>query len=160
MLVAVARQAVGFGLSIGTEFLRSSELKNLQAAERLLAKSDQPNTGHIIDALHLQRVDDVAADIRRLPPESLLAVQICDAPLAAPPEAELRAEVRDRRLPGDGEPPLDALLDAVPPDVPAEIEVPVAALAHLPLTERARRAHAAGMACLMAYEARRRGSGR
>ena len=65
-----------------------------------------------------------------------------------PPE-ELRRESRTARLlPGEGELPLDALLDALPPDVAISVEAPSARDAHLPAAERARRALAATRAVL------------
>ena len=68
-----------------------------------------------------------AEEIATADPALLGTFQICDAPRDAPPPAELVAEARTRRLlPGDGGLALWSLIDALPPDIPVGVELPIA----------------------------------
>ena len=53
-------------------------------------------------------------------------MQLCDGPAEPPPEGYLWEAGRERRLPGDGDFPLRALVDAVAADVLLGVEVPSA----------------------------------
>ena len=73
-------------------------------------------------------------------------MQFCDVPAAIPPTMDaIIAEARgERRLPGDGDIDLPALLRAVPHDLPLSVEVPMNTLARtVGAAERARHALAA-----------------
>jgi hypothetical protein len=65
--------------------------------------------------------------------------QICDASAAPPLDGDLRTEARTRRFyPGEGELPIGAMLDNMPPDIPVSVEAPCQRYAHLPVVERGR----------------------
>ena len=142
-LAALAERAGRAGIRIGLEFFRSSELRNLAQAEAL-RRSNPDHIGHIMDALHFFRAGHCVADLASLDPGAVFGIQICDGPALAPSDELLRAEIRDRRLPGEGELPLSDFIAALPAHLPLEIECPVRAHAGLPLVERARRAWQAG----------------
>ena len=155
LLADIYQEASKVGLRIGLEFFRSSELKSLAAAEHLRQQAACENIGHIIDALHLWRAGDTPLDVAQLDARLIYGVQLCDGPMKGPSDSALRAEIRDRLFPGEGELPLFNLLDAVPQDITVELEVPRRALVELSPLERARRAYEAGRDYLEAYARQR-----
>jgi len=153
LLARLVEMAQAAGMRVGLELMRSSTLRDLPAAEALRRRIGSADVGHIIDALHLHRAGGTPAEVAALPPASLFGVQICDGPLMLPGgEDALSREVRARQLPGHGELPLHALLEAVPASLPVEVEAPEAALADRPVAERAARAYVAAAACLAAMD--------
>lgn len=151
---ALCDAALPFGLSVLAEFNPYSAMPHLADALTLVASAARPNAGLCIDALHLSRSGGAPCDLADVPRNLLRLVHFCDArapDFSLSPE-ELRRESRTARLlPGEGELPLDALLDALPGDVAISIEAPSARDAGLPATERARRALAATRAVLMRH---------
>ena len=133
-----------FGVTLMLEPITYCAVATPAAALALIASSGVPNAGLLVDALHLFRAGATPAEVAAVPPALIPYAQICDAPLAAPPMAERRAEaIGDRRLPGEGELPLAALLRALPPGIPLSVEAPDRRLLAVPPAERAKRAHAA-----------------
>jgi sugar phosphate isomerase/epimerase len=154
--VALCQAAARLGLRIGVEFMPYLPVKNVADAARLLRDAAQPNAGIIVDALHLARSGGTAADIAAIDPGLIAYFQLCDAPRALPAAMERREEsLRHRLYPGDGELPLFDLMDALPPDLVIDLETPVAADAHLPFAERARRAGDAARQFLATYRKHR-----
>ena len=143
---ALCDQASPHDMAALIEFNPYSRCRTLADAVEIVEAADRPNVGLVIDAMHLSRSGGNPADLASVDPSLLRLVQLCDAP---PPqmnrsEAELRAESRSARLlPGQGALWLDALLDALPSDVGISIEAPSAAMAHLSVSSRARRAYEA-----------------
>jgi sugar phosphate isomerase/epimerase len=86
--------------------------------------------GLVIDALHIQRCGIDLTELAALEPDLIAYLQLCDAPLAAPPDrAGQLAEARTGRLlPGAGELPLARLLAAVPAGLAVTVEAPDHAL--------------------------------
>jgi sugar phosphate isomerase/epimerase len=112
------------GIRIGFEFMPFSEVKTLGAAERAIEAVGVPNLGVIIDALHLARSGGTPEDVRQTTVPIFLA-QLCDAPAVRPASLSYVEEARQGRLePGAGGLPLDALIDALPPGLEIEMEVP------------------------------------
>lgn len=143
LIGAIAENARSFGISIALEFIPVSTVRTFGAAVRLMRATDQPNVGINVDALHLHRSGGTVDDLAEAP-ELIASVHLCDA-LAASPD-DLFAEMRaGRLLPGQGELPLHAILNAVPEGTELEIEVPNADLSALPPRERARQIYEAGM---------------
>jgi sugar phosphate isomerase/epimerase len=127
LLVRLAELAAPFGLMLDLEYMVFSGVKSLSAALAVTRAAAQPNLQVLVDALHWMRARDTVADIRAAPAGSLSYVQLCDGPRQAPMDCDaLIQEARtDRRPPGDGEFPLAQLLDAMPQDCVASIEVPM-----------------------------------
>ena len=136
---ALAALGAEHGLTVGIEPTSWLALRTLAQAEDLLARAGAPNTGIIIDTLHMARAGETAASIAALAPGRIAYAQICDAVAEAP--ADLMAEARgDRLLPGEGALPLAAMLAALPARLPIGVEAPTRAFAALPFDECARRA--------------------
>jgi sugar phosphate isomerase/epimerase len=139
---AVCAAAADRGLRACLEFMLFSSVRTLADAIRILDRAAHPAGAVLVDALHLRRSGGSPADLAKVAPERLPYAQLCDAPAAPPPS--LVDEARSARLlPGDGELPLRALVQALPPDADLAVEAPVAALRTVPPAERALRAQAA-----------------
>jgi sugar phosphate isomerase/epimerase len=96
------------------------------------------------------------ADLRVLDPHTFGVLQLCDAPAIAPPPELLRDEsVNRRRYPGEGELPLDDILDALPENVVIEIEIPTVEHASASIVERATLCAQRSRSFLDRYYARR-----
>jgi sugar phosphate isomerase/epimerase len=130
--------ARSFGLKVMLEFISYCAIASLSQARALIDKAGQRNAGVLIDALHFFRMSTDPAELASTAPDALSYLQLCDAPLKAPPREQLRDEARTRRLyPGLGELPLRALLQSIPAGVPLSVEAPCAAYRSLPVERRA-----------------------
>ncbi len=149
---ALCRAAARFGLRIGVEFMPYLPVRSVADAARLLREAAQPNAGIIVDALHLARSGGTPADVAAVERSLISYVQLCDAPRERPATMERRDESLHYRLyPGEGELPLFALMDALPPDVTIDVEAPCAADANLSFAARGRRAGDATRRFLQKY---------
>jgi sugar phosphate isomerase/epimerase len=135
--------AAAASVAVHLEFMAYSTVKTLADAQRLISEAGAGNARVIIDTLHLDRSGGTPDDVARLAPETIASFQLSDARRAHPRPEQLRVESRQSRLyPGDGELPLRELIAVLPRTVAVELETPIAAEAHLPIDERARRAGA------------------
>lgn len=118
--------AAGEGLSVSTEFCpMTAGNPSLARAKWLVDQVGRDNFGIGVDVLHLVRSGGTAQDIAALDPRYFGAVQICDARGAHASDAYY-AEVHNREVPGEGDLPIRAFLEAVPSVLPVEVEVPAA----------------------------------
>lgn len=124
---ALCDRAAGTSLRVALEFGAFTELPTIDDAAAILTLVAHPNAALLVDALHLTRSGGDAAAVARLPRRWLSYAQLCDAPLHGPAMHErsaIREEAVDgRRVPGEGELPLDAVLHALPDGLPLSIEV-------------------------------------
>ena len=123
LLAQLCALAQPFGLTLDLEYMIFSGVRSLQEADAIVAAAQAPNLKVLVDALHWMRAG--AADLRAA--DSLGYVQLCDGPLQAPADRDaLIREARTNRLaPGEGQFPLCALLEAMPPACVASLEVPL-----------------------------------
>ena len=132
------------GLKVALEFMPYSSVRSLSDARAFIARAGQNNAGLCVDALHFHRSGSSLGELKALEPGALVLGQLCDAPRAAPSADRLRDEARSGRLyPGQGELPLHAFFDALPPGCLIDVEAPCAAEAALPAEQKARNAAAA-----------------
>ncbi|MFJ4349250.1 sugar phosphate isomerase/epimerase family protein [Pseudomonas sp. NPDC089401] len=135
---ALCELASGYGLRVDLEFMRWRAVANLQQAVAVVAGAGQENAGVLVDALHLYRSGGDERAVAQVDPRYLRAVQVCDAPQLAPPEALIIQEAREGRLlPGQGALPLLALLDALPANTAVSVETPSSLLATVDRLEAA-----------------------
>lgn len=129
------------GIRLVLEFMRYSQATSLEHALRILDTLDRKNFGLLADPLHLSRSGGHPSDLRKVDPSRIFLAQLCDA--KGPPPTEIAAithEARNGRLnPGDGDLPLGEFVDALPPGIELECEMPQIALVSLPAIERAKR---------------------
>ena len=122
---ALCQLAAGFGLRVDLEFMRWRAVATLQQARLIVEGAGQANGGILLDALHLFRSGGEVAMLADIDPYWLRSVQLCDAPLQAPPETQIITEAREGRLPpGQGQLPLAELLAALPGAVAVSVEMP------------------------------------
>lgn len=121
---ALCDVAARHGLGVDLEFMRwRKPVASISDALEVVTRAGRPNGRILVDLLHVVRSGGTAADLARVPAQFVGHVQLCDAPLAAPPEAEIPTEARERRLPpGEGELPLVELMNALPEGVPLSTE--------------------------------------
>jgi sugar phosphate isomerase/epimerase len=141
----LCEEAAKFKLRVGMEFAAFTKVPSVRAARRLVEAAGQPNGRVLVDTLHVARSGGTPADLAALDPGSLEYCQIADARGPTPAGVDaLRTEARgDRYLPGEGELPLAALLDALPAGLPIGVEAPCAQHAGKSVIERGRLAGAA-----------------
>ena len=139
---ALCDLAGSFGLRVDLEFMRWRVVGTLEQAAAVVAGAGRSNGAILLDALHLDRSGGTPAQLRDLPPGTLRAAQLCDAPASQPQtDADAIAEAREGRLPpGDGKLPLTELLHALPPGAALSVEMPLASIEAAPRLELAYRA--------------------
>jgi sugar phosphate isomerase/epimerase len=95
-------RAAEHGLLVHIEWLPWSKIPDLATARRIVELADRPNGGLNIDAWHLVRAGVTLDELRTVPGDLILGVQLDDGPLEA--EADLiDATLHHRALPGSGE---------------------------------------------------------
>ena len=106
-LAQVAQQASAAGVRIALEFQSTAAIgNNLHTAAALVADVSSPHLGLCLDAFHFYTGPTKSEDLGYLTNENLFHVQLCD--LADRPR-ELYTD-SDRILPGDGEIPLQPIV--------------------------------------------------
>jgi len=118
--------AAPYHLTADLEFMPWTEVKNANAAIRVLEAAQQPNAGILVDSLHVGRSETTNDDIRAIPREWLHYAQVCDATAGLNftlEELIYNARV-ERFLPGEGNIDIAGMLAALPPDLPLSIEIP------------------------------------
>src|SRR5262249_17311005 len=136
----LCEEAEAFGLQVGLEFAAYTQVPTIQAARELVEAAGRPNGTGLVAALPLARWGGRPGEVAGLEARWLASARRADAGGRGPasPGAR-RAEARGGRyLPGEGELPLAALLDALPPDLPVAVEAPGRDLAARSVGERGR----------------------
>ncbi|MCA0450136.1 MAG: sugar phosphate isomerase/epimerase [Proteobacteria bacterium] len=121
-------RAADNGMIAALEFMPARSLSNLERALRLIEESGRSNAIICIDPLHLIRSGGTPAALAKVDRKLLPYAQLTDG-LVAPGEADPmkigRAEMGPgtRALPGEGNLPLAAILDALPAGLPLSVEL-------------------------------------
>src|SRR5579863_7159916 len=89
-------------LRVGLEFIPGTGIPDLGLASEIVRRADRENGGLVIDSWHLFRSGAGADLLRAVPAERIFALQLADAPLAAPVDLAYES-LHARLLPGDGE---------------------------------------------------------
>jgi sugar phosphate isomerase/epimerase len=111
---AFCDDAARCGLGVAVEFMPARPLASLPLALALGREAARSNVSILVDPLHLARSGGTPADLSGLDAGLFPYAQFSDG---IPATAE-------RRMPGTGELPLEALLDALPAGLPLSVEVP------------------------------------
>lgn len=124
-LTAFCELAATYRLRVSIEFMPMAPAwHTLAETVALIEQVDRHNLGLCIDLLHLIRSGGSPEDVAALPEHLVHYVQLCDSDdLSANQQYATEAGVH-RLAPGEGRFPIAALLSAVPPLTPLEIEVP------------------------------------
>jgi sugar phosphate isomerase/epimerase len=139
-LAGLCERARAHELIVTLEFMPWSPIGSLSDALAVVEAADQPNCGVNVDTWHHFRTGGTLADIARLEPSRVGAVQLND--VAAEPWEDLLAETaQNRQLPGQGVSDSGAVLEAfwnAGVRVPLNLEVFSARLQALAPREAAR----------------------
>lgn len=151
----IADAAADHGVKMAIEFMRWRKTATIEDAATLAAACGRGNVGILLDALHLSRSGGSPAAVAALPPESVLYLQLCDAPARPPGDDEgCIAEARGARmLPGDGGLWLAELMRVLPANIAISVETPHKGDSDLGFLERARKGMAATRAFLNSLSA-------
>lgn len=122
--------AAEYGLAVGLEFVGLfAGCPTLERALQLVGQVGRANLGVGVDSLHLARTGGSPADLAGVDSRLLSYAQLCDGPALADlaqafDRTRYVAEVYDRLSPGEGVFPLRELVQALPQDMPFDVEVP------------------------------------
>ena len=105
-------RAAEHGLLVQLEWLSWSKIPDMTTALHIVESAGQPNGGLTIDAWHFVRTGTGLDQLREVPGASILGVQLSDGPLE-PESILLEATLHHRRLPGEGEFDLPAIVGAL-----------------------------------------------
>ena len=119
--------ASAYGLRVVTEWSRRTPLKSPAEAAAFVAEAGR-EAGLQFDSLHLFRAGFTVDDMSTLDPGIVGRAQLCDGPAEMPVERQFEEALGERRIPGDGDLPLGAFVDALPDGIVVGIEVPMNAL--------------------------------
>jgi sugar phosphate isomerase/epimerase len=111
----VCDRAAEVGLVVLLEFVPWTTLPDLVTAARVVERSGAANGGVVLDCWHFFRGSGDIGTIAQVPVGTIREIQLCDGALLPDPDVSdpLEETLHRRRLPGDGEFPLAALLEAV-----------------------------------------------
>ncbi|HTY97024.1 MAG TPA: sugar phosphate isomerase/epimerase [Solirubrobacteraceae bacterium] len=99
---ALCDRAAERGLLVHLEWLAWSRIPDLATALQVVMLADRPNGGLNVDMWHCARTGATADDLRAVPGDRVLAVQVDDGP-AEPEEDLIAATLHERLLPGEGD---------------------------------------------------------
>jgi len=152
-VAAYADVAAQAGLRLAFELVPFSQAKTLGEVVKIIRTVARDNFGILVDPLHIVRSGAKPEDLRGLPRDWFVFAQLCDAPRDKPAGLDLPSEARTGRLgPGEGELPIAAILDALPPDLEIECEFPTVANLELPPLARARQIREVALRYLAHYD--------
>jgi sugar phosphate isomerase/epimerase len=123
-LAGVCQRAAPLGLRLCLEFIPDSGLPDLPFAQSVVEACGEPNAAILLDVFHLDRSGGTVADIHRLPSGAIAGIQLSDRTRA--PAGTAHVPLGGRLLPGEGELPLHALVEAAlenSPDATVDVEV-------------------------------------
>ncbi len=121
---SLAEHAQRYGMRACLEFMRFMQVRTLADARAVIDKASCPNSGILIDTLHVARTHEVA-QVSEVPRELLSYCQFCDGLAECDDDnASLITDaLDDRSVPGLGALPLHDLLESLPPNIPLSLEV-------------------------------------
>jgi sugar phosphate isomerase/epimerase len=121
---ALCRRLAPAGCLVSLEFIPGTGIPDLATAQLLCRMVSEPNLGVLLDTWHFARSGGTPDQVRQLPQGMIVALQLNDwVPAAAD---KVYRPMSGRLLPGDGELPLAALLQAAlenNPELDVELEV-------------------------------------
>jgi len=143
-------RAAQYGLKVSLEFLPWSGIPDAKTALEIVQQADRPNGGIQVDTWHHFRGGHRSEELRALPGEAVVAVQINDATTEGTDDI-IRESLHGRLLPGEGAiNVVEAIraLDAIGSQAPIGVEVFSDELRILSPVEAARRVGDAARAVL------------
>lgn len=110
-LAAFSERAARHGLQVDLEFIPMWAIPDLATAWQIVSETGCSNAAVMVDSWHFFRGRPDLELLEAMPPGSIRTVQLADAPLKAA-DPDLFAEcLRFRRVPGEGDLPLERFVD-------------------------------------------------
>lgn len=122
---ALCDRAAQGGVTVVMEFLPIFAVRSLGDAVAIIRGAARPNSGVLVDTLHLARSGGTLADLLAVETGMFPYLQLADAPADPPPDGIkglLWEALHGRLLPGSGSLPLAEVLQAVP-EVAVSVEL-------------------------------------
>ena len=107
---AVCKEAQDYGAMIGFEFMASAMLDNLKDSLTLVETAGAKNGGLILDIVHVVNLGITYEEVRRIPAQYLINVELNDGTLPGSPRYD---PSRARRFCGEGEFDLKGFIQCV-----------------------------------------------
>lgn len=124
-LALFAEMAAERGMAATIELCPALTINSLGAAVAAVRHVGRRDFSLLLDTMHLGRSGATAAEVAALDPKLIGYVQLSDAP-RTPSEANYLQEATfERMVPGEGDMPLRAYLDVLPPGLTISLEVPL-----------------------------------
>jgi sugar phosphate isomerase/epimerase len=120
----IADMAAERGMGYALEFAPPHAIGSLAQTVEAIRELGRTNVRMVIDAMHFFRSGGTINDVGELDAELVGYLQICDVPVIPAKDDYLREACFERLIPGEGELPLKALIDALPSSIPIGLEVP------------------------------------
>jgi sugar phosphate isomerase/epimerase len=124
-LALFAEMAAERGMGATIELCPALTINTLGAAVAAVRHVGRPDFNLLLDTMHLGRSGATAAEVAALDPALIGYVQLCDAPRKPTEPNYLREATFERMVPGEGDMPLRAYLEALPPGLTISLEVPL-----------------------------------
>jgi sugar phosphate isomerase/epimerase len=126
-LALLAELADQRGMELTLEFAPPHSINTFEKALSAIRSIAKPNVRLTIDAMHFFRSGGSVDQLALAGGSCIGHVQLCDVPLSATTDDYYQEACFGRRLPGEGDLPLRALLAALPKDVRVGLEIPMLA---------------------------------
>jgi sugar phosphate isomerase/epimerase len=137
-MAELARMAAERELLVSAELGSLGPIPTVAAALALVRGVDAANFSLLFDTMHYFRLGNTIAQLAEIASQEIGYVQLCDAPWTARFDTYMEEAMYERLAPGDGELPLQAFLDRLPPGVIVSLEIPMRALADQGMSPRDR----------------------
>lgn len=112
------------GLTLLLEFAPPHAVPDLRSALHAINGLGQPHVRLVIDSMHFLRGDNSLEALAAINPQRIGRAQLSDAPLDGAGKDYIQEACFERLLPGDGELPLPAFIQALPAETPIGLEIP------------------------------------
>jgi sugar phosphate isomerase/epimerase len=112
------------GLGLLVEFAPPHALPDFRSALAAVMHLDRPHVSLVIDSMHFLRGHNTIDELLAASPRWIGRAQLSDAVLNAPPKDYIQEACFERLLPGAGDLPLLALIDALPAETQIGLEIP------------------------------------
>ncbi|MBB6124010.1 sugar phosphate isomerase/epimerase family protein [Sphingobium subterraneum] len=126
-LEALCHHAEGSGMRVALEFGVFTQVKNLTQARAIIEMVGHPLGAILVDPIHVDRSGTSIEQIAQLDPALVPYAQFCDASARRPDPDDFDAVILDavdlREQCGQGALPLEAMLAALPVDIPLSVEL-------------------------------------
>jgi sugar phosphate isomerase/epimerase len=120
-----AHRDMGFTI----EYAPPHPINSLDKALSVIRDIAKPNVRLVIDAMHFFRSGGTLDELALVDPHLIGYAQLCDVPISPADDDYYKEACFERRIPGQGELPLNDLIAMLPADIILGLEIPMRAQA-------------------------------